>query len=605
LAQITLGGLDVNPVNSSERFMAIFCNLFGLLFGGTLVSVLATTMIELRETNQDREQKLRKLREFLLQHGVGIDVRLRVVHQVRERTRANLSTLVEKDVEALRILPPGLLRDLRYDLFYHNVLKHPLLHAWTLLAEDSLRHLCSHGATLVVLLPDDELFPAGVTSTSAYFLREGSLSYTLSPAEGVVEEEEEEVLAGGTWISEATWWCHWYHVGTACATKQCTLLALPADRVLASMGKDPFITAVTLEYGIRFHQYIVGKTDKPVTDVNVQYADFNGVLCSMPTEVHVILGKAALRHALASGHQKWLEKTTNVMALEKEIQEGRSLVMLDQDDHLHRKVAVTVLQVENENCQWLVQIAHYDRQSNRWVPQVRLPGVKQRTGQAASDTLQKIIDTRLPQLKGLLTPSEMRTTMENSPSRHFGIGTTYVKTACVVPAYPVMQDQLEKYARQVGVRPVVTREMSYDSSAVAKLGTFLHDNDKIEQVRVVYVLGGFQHCGVYAWMSVDDFQKLKRNDMLLSNMVATVLRSLGELAPLDDFAERVHVKAALGLGSEHNSDYTSWELPIDRAVPYAETAEMQTSILTNPPDVIHATRGYIRFPCGDGGAVLS
>eukprot|EP00971_Amphidinium_carterae_P207692 4121131-Amphidinium_carterae.1 len=39
----------------------------------------------------------------------------------------------------------------RYDLFYHNVLKHPLLHAWTLLAEDSLRHLCSHGATLVVI----------------------------------------------------------------------------------------------------------------------------------------------------------------------------------------------------------------------------------------------------------------------------------------------------------------------------------------------------------------------------------------------------------------------------------------------------------------------
>eukprot|EP00971_Amphidinium_carterae_P323422 6427420-Amphidinium_carterae.1 len=39
------------------------------------------------------------------------------------------------------------------------------------------------------------------------------------------------------------------------------------------------------------------------------------------------------------------------------------------------------------------------------------------------------------------------------------------------------------------------------------------------------VLGGFQHCGVYAWMSVDDFQKLKRNDMLLSNMARTLPQS--------------------------------------------------------------------------------
>ena len=35
LAQITLGAHDVNPVNSSERLVAILCNLFGLLFAGT------------------------------------------------------------------------------------------------------------------------------------------------------------------------------------------------------------------------------------------------------------------------------------------------------------------------------------------------------------------------------------------------------------------------------------------------------------------------------------------------------------------------------------------------------------------------------------------
>eukprot|EP00971_Amphidinium_carterae_P036176 711095-Amphidinium_carterae.1 len=64
------------------------------------------------------------------------------------------------------------------------------------------------------------------------------------------------------------------------------LFCLPAGQTnIFECIQDPFITAVTLEYGIRFHQYIVGKTDKPVTDVNVQYADFNGVLCSMPTEV--------------------------------------------------------------------------------------------------------------------------------------------------------------------------------------------------------------------------------------------------------------------------------------------------------------------------------
>ena len=36
-----------------ERLFTILCNLFGLLFGGTLVSILSATLIDLREMNQE------------------------------------------------------------------------------------------------------------------------------------------------------------------------------------------------------------------------------------------------------------------------------------------------------------------------------------------------------------------------------------------------------------------------------------------------------------------------------------------------------------------------------------------------------------------------
>mmetsp|Transcript_56844 Transcript_56844/g.133535 ORF Transcript_56844/g.133535 Transcript_56844/m.133535 type:complete len:1039 (-) Transcript_56844:105-3221(-) len=532
LAQITLGGLDINPVNSWERSLAIVCNCFGLLFGGTLVSVLATTMIELRELNHDREVKMRKLREFLLQHGVNIGIRLRVVHQVHERIKQHGRALVENDVAALAAVPAALLRGLRYDLFKRNVLQHPLLHAWMLLAEDSLRYLCSEGTKLIVLLPDDELFTSGQESKSAFFLRDGSLSYTMSPADGLVSKEEQTEVSNGNWMSEATWWCYWYHVGTASADVSCTLVAVTAEAVLDSMMKDPYITAITLEYGVRFHKFIITAEDMPVTDVNVQYADFNGLLCSLPTEVHVIMGMAALQWLVATGQAKGLD----LKVLEEEVREGRSLVMLDHNGSLHRRVAVTVVQLENEESERLVQIAQYDYFGKTWSPEARLPGVKQKTAQVPMEAFQQIVASRMSELVGLLMPSDMRTTCEESDSKQFtGVGTVYVKTSCIVPLTAEISAKLSMSEYDIKLQKASTwinhADTTGTSSSTAAMVFSVFDDfaDRIYQVGKVYILEGPTYTGLYLWLSPEDFQRLKRNDELLADLVETISHELGEL----------------------------------------------------------------------------
>eukprot|EP00971_Amphidinium_carterae_P218076 4329107-Amphidinium_carterae.1 len=164
------------------------------------------------------------------------------------------------------------------------------------------------------------------------------------------------------------------------------------------MQRDEYVHAVTLEYGVRFHKYIINPEDVPVTDVNLQHAGFNGLLCTLPTEVHVILGMAALSHVVSKGQHWKLERTGNLKLLEEEIQNGKSLVVMDHNCCLHRRVAITVVQVEKEEQFLLAQLGHFDNDSKRWLPDAKLPGLHQKNNEAPAEAFQRIFQERFQQL---------------------------------------------------------------------------------------------------------------------------------------------------------------------------------------------------------------
>mmetsp|Transcript_40203 Transcript_40203/g.92418 ORF Transcript_40203/g.92418 Transcript_40203/m.92418 type:complete len:1161 (-) Transcript_40203:139-3621(-) len=573
VAQITLGGVDITCTNSWERWLAIACNFFGLLFGGTLVSVLATTMVELRELNHDRESKMRRLREFLLQHGVEIGVRLRVGRQVHDRFKHHGRTLVEKDVVALSLLSITLLRELRYHLFNRFVIKHPLLHSWTLLQADSVRHLCGQGLSLQILLQDDELFTAGTPGKAVYVLKEGTLLYSQHPSDGLVYEEESDVLVEGAWISEASWWCYWSHVGTACAQQQCTLVTVPAETVLETMQRDASIIAVTLEYGIRFHKYIITAEETPVTDANVQFADFNGLLCALPTEVHVILGMAALNHVVHHGQHWKLERTGNLKLLEEEIREGRSLVILDHNASLHRRVAITVLQAEKDDDYFLAQVAHFDKDLLEWKPDIRLPGLKQKNGEVPTQALQRILSTRLGQLGWTGTATEFQKNIEEQASKQFGIGTQYIKTTCIVELNADLEAALERHSTMVmhfDPQGVSAPSQRINSTRVKTADVEI--SERLQQTDVMYVLKGSSYYALYAWIHREDLARLQSHEAQLARFVSALVGNISE----HKTTEMVRAEFTAQQGPDENLDVT-YDLASPATSAYGHTSSIRAT----------------------------
>jgi len=528
VAQITLGGLDINPVNSAERGLAIACNVFGLLFGGTVVSLLATTMIELREINHDHTTKLRKLREFLMQHGCGLSIRLRVIRMFQDRVRHHEKTLVEKDVIALQALSNNLLRELRFDLFSSYVLTHPMLQSWTMLQSESIKHFCSTGITLQVLLPDDELFTPGTVASAAYVVKEGTVAYLQSPEDGIVIEEAFESLSEGAWLSEAVWWCYWFHVGTASANTHTLLLRIPPESVLETMLRDPPITAVALEYGVRFHEYLISNEDNPVSDANMQYVGLNGILCSLPKEMTALIGAAALQVSTATGDFGKLERTGDLKKLEDEVRHGMSVLVLDANRSLHRQVEITTLELRR-GCEQFAEVAEFSYESQEWRAELQYPGVKQQRCEEHDEALRRIIRDHLALEHCEIPLDDLLKAVDVQDSNHYGINTRYVRSTYRVEVTEQIQDALARHVlraklgRHTPATPAFLlphlQQQKYAAEELASATAQLSD---------VYLIQGPSKAGLYTWINKDDFHALKLHEASLQSLVAGLTQDIGQ-----------------------------------------------------------------------------
>jgi len=551
LAQLTLGAHDINPLNGAERIFTVCANLFGLLFGGTLIAILSNTLIDLKDMNAERTTKLRKLKEFLMQHEVDISIRMRVLKQVQDRVRQRRTILVEKDVKALHLVSQGVLRALRFSLSAELVRQHSVFRAWDCISESCVEALCaSNGTEYIVLLPDDELFKTGTQATVAYHITRGTLYYATeslvmmagnnigtngSPVpssesdDAMALDGPMQVVVPGSWLSEATWWCHWYHVGTARTEEPCTVLCISPQAVLDAMSRDVAVSAITAEYARLFHSRVVGcGIDTPPNDMRVHYAEFSDLMFAMPPEVHIIVGVASINQAIQK-HATWLRDNRSVfLQLEQEISEGRSMVLLDhKTGNLQRQVALALLRIENEE-QVLVQVASYDREREDWVPSCKVPGTKQKFGEVPNQTIQRFVEERLQFCAGASNWETFQTYQEAQASAHYGVGTTYTKHTFTVKPTELVLEELEQRRLHVAVVPSVTK------MPTRKSGDLLFKREEVgpylAEIKEVYLLNGSDHTGLYAWIDMNMIDGVVREKDILTSWVTAVCESLPEVS---------------------------------------------------------------------------
>mmetsp|Transcript_21924 Transcript_21924/g.50070 ORF Transcript_21924/g.50070 Transcript_21924/m.50070 type:complete len:1143 (-) Transcript_21924:130-3558(-) len=414
MAQITLGAHDVNPVNTPERIFTVLVNVFGLIFGGTLVSVLSASLIDFREINKGRKEKIRTLRYFLHQHEVGLDVSSRVLGQVAVRIGQSEVLTMADDVPALGLLSAQLRSDLHYTLFARHLEALPLFRSWEQMRSECVRHLCSEAMEYVLLMADDRLFGTGMVAEAAYFVIGGSLSYTQERDQGELRTLAVDVYKD-QWLSEATLWTQWVHVGGAHAAAHCKLLAVMPESVMAAVQKNPFIRSLTIQYGKLFHKCI--KDSSPLnapTDLEVPGASFAELLAGMPNEIQQLVGLAAIEVVCHHRGRSKLARFFDIDVLENKVRAGNTVLLLDKDSELNAIEKTSTLHLERRLDGFrLTQVASRSQTTGQWEARCSSPWLRAGVGELPMDTLRRMVKRRLPTLAGnvKITSTEMTCTV--------------------------------------------------------------------------------------------------------------------------------------------------------------------------------------------------
>lgn len=555
MSQLTAGGVEgITPLNSAERQFNIFCLLFGLLFGSSLVSTLSATMTQLNMMKQEQTQKLLQLRHFLNQHSISPTLCVRVQRQVMQRM-SKRPKLTDKDVPALSLLSTEVRADLRLELMGPHLMHHPVLLLVFSISEAAIRMLCRDAVEMIVVAMGDTVFESGKEAETAYCVMDGSVRYESAAEGGKIALSEIEMAkkpptracGPGTWLCQVALWTRWTHVGTCRSPEMTQLLTLCAESMLRILLRTHVVKDVVVDYCRQYHKRVISAVPPRhsyPTDLDVAGTDFCELVLRMDPATQLIAGEAALR-VLGDGLDK-----RKIARLESELHDGRSCVMMDGDE-IQRAVEVSVLHLERGDHCVLAQVGKVNGDGAD--PLCQLPGAKQRQAEPPSEAVQRILSNIAGLVPGVaLDGADMEVYWRESPS--FGIRTKYFRTrhygSIELGAPPT------EGPRSSGlVRAVPLREPQHGSEREEELETV---RTVASTLQVYLLLAGPDKGKLYAWLPLEDLESLS------SRAGAFILRKwIGLL----DFAAVDCAPTENELPERNPSD--SWELDMPQAAPPA------------------------------------
>lgn len=504
VAQMTLGCNEIISSNTWERVFSISMLLFGLLLSSTLVSALSATLINFQMQSSEQNEKLRTLRRFLAQQTVDLALSYRVQQQVEQRIQRR-PALTDKDVPALELLSSSLRAELRFEIFMHHLLRHPLFRLWANLSTRVAQDLCADSLDFIFPQVCDSVFHAGELCHQAYFLVRGCITYTQTPDSSVVKTDEETVVDKDSWLCEGAIWTLWITVGSAVAREKSQLLTVPAEKVLGTMKKHRVIQELTcdycLTYCLRIRSARPPHSDWP-TDLYVPFSEFGDIVVSMNPANQLTIGLDALRH-VPPLHvwQRWGGSQV-VVELEREVRKGQSTVVLDTNGEPERVVLVTRIRVENQGLV-LAQVGKLEQ--CKVVCECLYPGMKQENHELVRACAKRIAHDKLGELARFVRTIGYERTVLTKESKTYQVRSTYFTT--LVHMRPVAPLLIQTEGRQPLPAPVPEGSWRRMSLRERRMSWRSHDALKYLGRREVYATPSASgKTLLFAWLAPDEYE---------------------------------------------------------------------------------------------------
>jgi len=251
---------NIAPNTAEERVFAIFVVLLGLAVFSSFVSGVTNTVNQLRQIHTEHFKQESRMKSFLTQKSVSVDVWCRVQKFCRLRILLDKISLKEADIPMLKDLPQGLRVKLHQEIYM------PTLISARWMSEEFLEL----DEPLMLKLCDGVLKEKVATATQDIFMEGGECREVVIPTKterdpvytssglGNIERIEQD-----TWLCELCLWTKWEYRGSLEACDVTHYMVIPGEEfstTIASAGGRLFQLIRTI--GLLYIAVIEAKDSK-------------------------------------------------------------------------------------------------------------------------------------------------------------------------------------------------------------------------------------------------------------------------------------------------------------------------------------------------------
>lgn len=280
LTQFTPASMAVQPVTFTERVVAVAILLFALVTFSSFVSSITNLMTNLRTLSSAEAKQFVMLDRYLHERNIPLHLSVRIRRHLEHLHGEQQRNLQERDVDLLQKLSTPLHMELRYELHFPLLSKHPFFFNFASAHLAVAQRLCFEALKPTVLCSGDVLFSPGEAAWAMYVVVQGTLSYNLHAAVSprltthVPALGKLEVVKAEQWFCEAVLWTPWEHRGEMRACTGVTLLALEAEKFHTVVGKNRAAAQQPAAYAAEvIEQLRACKQTKELTDLDADILD--------------------------------------------------------------------------------------------------------------------------------------------------------------------------------------------------------------------------------------------------------------------------------------------------------------------------------------------
>lgn len=438
----------MEPSNTGELVMTVMCVLFGFIFSSVLISSLLTTVMEYQESNKERSDKLKTLRQFLYQHNVDPAISVPIQEQVNDRM-GSMKRLHEKDVGALSLLSPMMRSELWYSIYGPSIGEHSYIHACGVMAPGLIKDICYQALEHEAHEPGVRIFEPNTEAVGAHFVYWGSLDFlpVVQPRGfghpggskvveiGMLESDDTFGSTGamltpvdaGCWISVHALWVHWLHRGWLEASTSCEILTVKAEPFIElCIGSHPELIKLSQDYSSAVFEALKRESRAELSDIHTPVDHFC-VLSAMPLESRIQLSWAAM--TILQHKVQWSGKLFHpdgLKELENEVEAGDCDLVLEPDESIFRLVTIAALRLERDDGRILTQIGKCIK--GQTVVSCTLPGTKLHVGELPGDAVRRLLNNKLRAFTDEVTLSSRIVDTQEKVSKKYGVPSRYMRT---------------------------------------------------------------------------------------------------------------------------------------------------------------------------------